>query len=254
MAQIQRQTKLFAAEDYTAVYESYINANFQAYDYDTIRDSMVEYIRTNYPESYTDWVESAEFVSLLDVIARFGHSLAFRVDLNARNNFLSTAEKTESVYKLSEFLGYTPRRNATASGFVKVISVKTNEDVIGNNGTTLAGQEFNFENSTTADNLDNFVNVMNAVFATTNPFGSPTKQVTIAGIQNQFYNLNNTADQLTFSFNGVAQGTSTIFNAYSVDYDTDMKNYVEKNPNPANAFTMLYKNCLLYTSPSPRDS
>lgn len=242
MAQTQRQTKLFAAEDYTAVYESYINANFQAYDYDTIRDSMVEYIRTNYPESYTDWVESAEFVSLLDVIARFGHSLAFRVDLNARNNFLSTADKTESVYKLSEFLGYTPRRNSTASGFVKVISVKTNEDVIGNNGTTLAGQEFNFENSTTADNLDNFVNVMNAIFSSTNPYGSPTKQVTIGGVQNQFYNLNNTSDQLTFSFNGIAQGVSTIFNAYSVDYDTDMKNYVEKDPNPVNAFTMLYKN------------
>ena len=26
------------------------------------------------------------------------------------------------------------------------------------------GQEFNFENSTSADNLDNFINIMNAVF------------------------------------------------------------------------------------------
>ena len=97
MAQAQRQTKLFAAEDYTAVYESYINANLQAYDFDTIRESMVDYIRQNYPESYTDWVESAEFVSLLDVVARFGHALAFRVDINARNNFISTAERTDSI-------------------------------------------------------------------------------------------------------------------------------------------------------------
>ena len=80
MAQIQRQTKLFAAEDYTAVYESYINANFQAYDYDTIRDSMVEYIRTNYPESYTDWVESAEFVSLLDVLMNFKFKVLQKID------------------------------------------------------------------------------------------------------------------------------------------------------------------------------
>ena len=157
MAQVQRQTKLFAAEDYTAVYESYINANFQAYDFDTIRDSMVSYIRDNYPENYNDWVESAEFVSLLDVIARFGHSLAFRVDLNARNNFLSTAERSDSVYKLAEFLGYTPRRNTTANGFVKIVSVKTNEDVIGSSGTTLASQEIQFENSTSQDNLDNLL-------------------------------------------------------------------------------------------------
>ena len=51
MAQKQRQTKLFAAEDYTVAYESYVNANFQAYDYDTIRTAMVEYLRNNYPEN-----------------------------------------------------------------------------------------------------------------------------------------------------------------------------------------------------------
>jgi hypothetical protein len=217
MAQAQRQTKLFAAEDYTAVYESYINANLQAYDFDTIRDSMVSYIRENYPESYNDWVESAEFVSLLDVVARFGHALAFRIDINARNNFISTAERTDSVYKLANFLGYTPRRNTTASGFVKVVSVKTNEDIIGNNGTTLSGQEFNFENSTSADNLDNFINIMNAVFASTNPFGSPQKQVTVDNVVNQFYNFNNTENQVAFNFTGIAQGTQTTFNAYSSD-------------------------------------
>ena len=242
MAQVQRQTKLFAAEDYTAVYESYINANFQAYDFDTIRDSMVSYIRDNYPENYNDWVESAEFVSLLDVIARFGHSLAFRVDLNARNNFLSTAERSDSVYKLAEFLGYTPRRNTTANGFVKIVSVKTNEDVIGSSGTTLASQEIQFENSTSQDNLDNFITVMNAVFASTNPFGSPRKQVIINNVTNQFYNMNNNPQQIAFSFNGLAQGTSTTFNAYSVDYNTDTTRYEERDPDPSGAFTIVYKN------------
>ena len=242
MAQAQRQTKLFAAEDYTAVYESYINANLQAYDFDTIRESMVDYIRQNYPESYTDWVESAEFVSLLDVVARFGHALAFRVDINARNNFISTAERTDSVYKLANFLGYTPRRNSTASGFAKIVSVKTNEDVIGNSGTTLSGQEFNFENSTSADNLDNFINIMNAVFSSTNPFGSPRKQVTVDNVTNQFYNLNNTNNQIAFSFNGIAQGTATTFNAYSVDYNTDTNRYEEKDPDPQASFSLLYKN------------
>ena len=242
MAQVQRQTKLFAAEDYTAVYESYINANLQAYDFDTIRESMVTYIRENYPESYNDWVESAEFVSLLDVVARFGHALAFRIDINARNNFISTAERTDSVYKLANFLGYTPRRNTTASGFAKIVSVKTNEDVIGNNGTTLSGQEFNFENSTSADNLDNFINIMNAIFSSTNPFGSPRKQVTVDNVTNQFYNCNNEPNQIAFNFNGVAQGTQTVFNAYSSDYNTDTLRYEEKDPDPEGAFSILYKN------------
>ena len=45
MAQKTRQNKIFAAEDYTVVYESYVNANFQAFDYDTIREAMVDYVR-----------------------------------------------------------------------------------------------------------------------------------------------------------------------------------------------------------------
>ena len=52
MAQKTRQNKIFAAEDYTVVYESYVNANFQAFDYDTIRESMVDYVRNTYPENY----------------------------------------------------------------------------------------------------------------------------------------------------------------------------------------------------------
>ena len=92
MAQQTRQNKIFAAEDYTVVYESYVNANFQAFDYDTIRTAMVDYVRSTYPENYNDWIESAEFIALLDVVAQFGHNLAYRVDLNARNNFLTTAK------------------------------------------------------------------------------------------------------------------------------------------------------------------
>ena len=71
MTQSVRQSKLFAAEDYTVVYDSYINANFQAYDYTTIRSTMVDYVRAKYPENYNDWIESSEFVALLDLIAGF---------------------------------------------------------------------------------------------------------------------------------------------------------------------------------------
>lgn len=109
MAQRVRQTKLFAAEDYSVVYDAYINANFQAFDFDTIRDSIVDYVRSTYPESFNDWIESNEFVALLDVVSQFGHNLAFRSDLNARDNFLSTSQRQSSVYKLADFLGYKPK-------------------------------------------------------------------------------------------------------------------------------------------------
>lgn len=242
MAQNKRQNKLFAAEDYTIVYESYINANFQAFDYDTIRTTMVEYVRNNYPENYNDWIESAEFVALLDVVAQFGHNLAYRVDLNTRNNFLSTATKQESVFKLAEFLGYSPRRNVPAFGEMKVVSVKTNEAVIGSEGTSLGGQDIRFESTTDVNNIDNFITVMNAVFQSSNNFGSPKKQVMLDGITTQFYDLNNTANQIRFDISGFADGNQVGYNLISVDYDTNTQTIVEKSPDPQSSFGVYYKN------------
>ena len=54
MAQGARQSSLFAAEDFSVIYESFSEANFQAYDFETIRNAMVEYINTNYPENFND--------------------------------------------------------------------------------------------------------------------------------------------------------------------------------------------------------
>ena len=84
----------------------FVNANFQAYDFDSIRESMVSHVRNNYAESYNDWVESAEFVALLDVIAMFAQS-AFPCRLKQPNN-LSTAQRQDSVLKLADFRGYHP--------------------------------------------------------------------------------------------------------------------------------------------------
>jgi hypothetical protein len=242
MAQNIRQTNLFAAEDYTVVYESYVNANFQAYDYDTIRTAMVDYVRNTYPENFNDWIESSEFVAILDLVAQFGHNLAYRVDLNSRNNFLSTATRQESVFRLAEFLGYQPRRNVPAFGEMKVVAVKTNEPVIGSAGTSLGGREIRFESTNNVNNLDDFITVINAVLQVNNQFGSPKKQLILDGVQTQFYDFNNTANQIKFDISGIANGSSTTYNIVNIDYDPEINSVAEKSPDPDNAFGILYKN------------
>jgi len=242
MAQKSRQNKLFAAEDFTVIYESYINANFQAFDYDTIRTAMVDYVRNNYPENYNDWIESAEFVSLLDVVAQFGHNLAYRVDMNARNNFLSTSERQESVYKLAEFLGYQPRRNVPAYGELKVVSVKTNENIIGSDGTSLGGTDIKYEVSNNVSNLDDFITIMNSVLQNSNHYGSPKKSVVINNITTEFYDLNNNPNQFKFDVNGAVLGSSSTFNVISSDYDNTTKSFAEKSPDSAGSFGIYFKN------------
>jgi hypothetical protein len=242
MAQNIRQAKLFAAEDYTVVYESYVNGNFQAYDYDTIRTAMVDYVRNTYPENFNDWIESSEFVAILDLVAQFGHNLAYRVDLNSRNNFLSTATRQESVFKLAEFLGYQPRRNVPAFGEMKLVAVKTNEAVIGSQGTSLGGKEIRFESTNNVNNLDDFITVVNAVMQIGNQFGSPKKQLVLDGVQTQFYDLNNTANQIKFDVTGFAFGSSVTYNIINSDYSAVIDSVTEKDPDPDSAFGIYYKN------------
>ena len=118
MAQGARQSSLFAAEDFSVAYESFSEANFQAYDFETIRNAMVDYISTNYPENFNDYINSSEFIALLELLAFLGHNLAFRADLASRENYLSTAERRESVLRIAEFLGYKRTSNVVSIGYL----------------------------------------------------------------------------------------------------------------------------------------
>jgi len=242
MAQGARQSSLFAAEDFSVVYESFSEANFQAYDYETIRNTMVEYINNNYPENFNDWISSSEFVSLVELMAFLGHNLAFRADLASRENYLSTAERRESALRIAEFLGYTPTRNIIASGYLKVESVRTSEHVYDVDGNSLANQTVQFEDVTDPDTYQNFITIMNAIFQSSSRFGSPYAKFTKNGIQNEIYrtsSVNNTNSQ---TFTGNVNGRSASFSLHSVSYNSTTNTLIEKNPNPYGVIDMLYRN------------
>ena len=143
MSSTNRQNRLLLAEDWKKVYQSFRNAEFKSYDFDNLRRTMINYIRQNYPEDFNDYIESSEYLALIDLIAFLGQNIAFRVDLNARENFLELAERRESVLRLARLLSYNPKRNQTANGLLKFESVSTSEDIVDSNGTNLSNQTFN---------------------------------------------------------------------------------------------------------------
>ena len=120
MATTSRQNSLLVNQDWTKIYESFRSADFQAYDFQTLRKAMLDYLRLYYPEDFNDFTESSEYIALIDLIAYMGQSLAFRTDLNARENFIDTAERRDSILKLAKLVSYIPKRNQTANGYFKV--------------------------------------------------------------------------------------------------------------------------------------
>ena len=130
MSSTNRQNRLLLTEDWERVYQSYRNAEFKSYDFDTIRRTLINYLRQNYPEDFNDYIESSEYLALIDMIAFLGQNIAFRIDLNARDNFLELSERRESILRLARLLSYNVRRNQAANGILKIDTVTTTENII----------------------------------------------------------------------------------------------------------------------------
>ena len=242
MAKTTRQTAIFGAEDWKKLYRTYKEADFQSYDFETLRKSMVDYLRLYYPETFNDYTESSEFVALLDLMAFMGQGLAFRNDLNTRENFLDTAERRDSVTKLAKLVGYTPKRNLNGNGFLKVTAVSTTESVLDYNNFNLSGITINWNDVTNPDWLEQFNAIMNASMIDSQRFGRPANSNQILGVTTDEYQINTTPNTMPVaSFSSEVDGISMDFeivSGTSVD-----KTYVyEQSPQPGGAFNVLYKN------------
>jgi hypothetical protein len=245
-----RQSQLFAAEDWQVIYTAFSQVNFNAYDFPTIRSAMVNYIRLNYPEDFNDWIESSEFVALIDLLAYLGQSLAFRMDLNTRENFLETATRRDSVFRLARMLSYQPQRSIPASGLLKITSIVTDQPVYDSNGQNLQNISIVWNDQNNPDWYEQFILVMNATLNPTNPFGNPTSSGIVNGIPTSIYEMNNTSipsSVIPFTAN-VTGNTINMelananFNSGSTVNLTNAGNFYEIDPDPLNSWNVIYQN------------
>ncbi len=251
VSQQQRQKQLFAAEDWQVIYTAFTQVNFNAYDFNTIRSAMVSYIRLNYPEDFNDWIESSEFVAIIDLLAYISTSLAFRMDLNTRENFLDTAQRRESIFRLARMLNYQPQRNITSTGLLKVSQVVTNQDVFDANGINLKNVPVNWNDQNNPDWYEQFILILNASFNNTNYFGSPAKSGIVDGIQTDLYALNNTPIPTgVVPFNTSVAGNNMQFEVVNPDFFTTESTatqlgntgyFTERSPNPLNNWYVIYR-------------
>jgi hypothetical protein len=240
MSANDRQSRLLVAEDWKRIYQSFRNADFQSYDFDNLRRTMINYLRQNYPEDFNDYIESSEYLALIDMIAFLGQNLSFRIDLNARENFLETAERRESVLRLARMLSYNPRRNQAANGLLKFDTIKTTENLLDSNGLNMAGITVKWNDQTNTNYFEQFVKIMNSALPISNSIGNPLKSALIADVQTQKYRLNATnTGTAIYPFTKRIEGVSTGFEIVSTDMSTD--EIFEEAPLPGNSPAFLFR-------------
>ena len=239
---VNRQQNLFAAEDWKIAYKAYSEIDFQAYDFDTIRGALVGYIQTNYPENFNDYIESSEFIAIVEMLAYLSQSLAFRMDVNTRENFLETAESRDSVFKLARMLGYNPKRNIPSSGLMKITSVKTTEPLIDSLGNDLNNRTVYWDDANNPNSYEQFITIMNAAMSKTNRFTSPIKDGTISGVSTELYQLNTPmGSPIVYNFDINVSGANKPFNIVNPDFQ-DNSHFYERHPDPTNLFNLIYRN------------
>lgn len=79
------------AEVWEKVYDAFQQINFAAWDYNTIKQSLLDYVKVYKPEDFNDYIESSEFITILELFAYVGELLSYRLDINAHENFITTA-------------------------------------------------------------------------------------------------------------------------------------------------------------------
>jgi hypothetical protein len=237
-----RQTNLFGVEDWKKLYTTFTEADFQAYDFETIRKVMVDYLRTYYAEDYNDFIESSEFIALLDLIAFQAQSLAFRTDLNARENFLDTAERKDSILRLVKQLNYNPNRNKAANGILKVQSISTTESVIDYTSTNLAQTSIVWNDPSNPNWASQFSLVLNAAMSSGQRIGKPFASKNINGITTEQYNIAvPTTVQAVFPFSSLINDVATSFEVVSASI-TNSDAILENDPGSFGNFGMIFQN------------
>jgi hypothetical protein len=241
MASVDRQNKLIAAEDWKKIYQSFKNADFKSYDFDNLRRTMITYLRENYPEDFNDYVESSEYLALIDLIAFLGQNLAFRFDLNARDNFLELAERRESVLRLARLLSYNPKRNQPANGLLKFTSISTTESVIDSNGRDLSNQTIVWNDSANGNWYEQFIKVINASLPETSQFGKSTDSAVISGVPCEQYRFNASNTEVPiYGFSKNIDGRNIDFEVVSTSFAGSQSIY-EEPPFPTNSLAFLYR-------------
>lgn len=230
---------VYSAETWEKVYQAFDKVNFAAYDYDTIKESLLQYIKLYYAEQFNDYIESSEFIAILEMFSYIAEQLAYRIDMMSHENFITTAQRKQNILRLAKLISYKASRNIPARGLVKLTSISTSEQIFDSQGNNLRNFTVTWNDPNNPLWKEQFFLIMNRVL--TGKFGQPQKSFQIGDVLMQLYTFNNDTESFK---NGVVPftadtGTET-FNMEIVPSDLDENGPFERMPDINSQMSIIY--------------
>ena len=84
-------------------------------DFNTLRNSLIQYSKTYFPNTYNDFTETSTGMLFMEMAAYVGDVLSFYLDNQIQETFIQKARQTTNLYALAYSLGYVPKITTVAS-------------------------------------------------------------------------------------------------------------------------------------------
>ncbi len=230
------------AETWSKVYTAFQDINFTAWDFDSVKKSLLDYLKTYYPEeSFNDYIESSELIAQIEIFAYICELFAYRLDLNAHESLITQASRKDSILELARLISYNASRNIGGKALVKITSVSTTEHVFDSYGNDLANTQIIWNDQNNNLWKDQFLTIMNLVLS--QQFGTlaPSDIIQIENIVFELYDFNN--NPLTnnvLRYNASVSGSTYPMEIVSCDLNGNGP--YERRPETGMSLSCLYLN------------
>ena len=83
-------------------------------DFGQFRENLIEYSKTYFPTTYTDFNESSPGMMFIEMASYLGDVLGYYIDDTLKESLMTTAEDKANIMALSQYLGYKPKVTSPA--------------------------------------------------------------------------------------------------------------------------------------------
>lgn len=94
------------------------NINYLNKDFSSIKSDLINYAKTYFPNTYSDFNETSPGMMMMEMSAYVGDVLSFYIDQQFKEMLLPTIEERRNLLLLSKSLGYKPK--ATVPAFARL--------------------------------------------------------------------------------------------------------------------------------------
>lgn len=85
------------------------NVNYTNQDFWSMKTRLIEYIRQNFDQEFSDFVESSLAMMLIENWAFIADTLSFKIDQLANEMFIDSVTELENAFRLAKLVGFQPQ-------------------------------------------------------------------------------------------------------------------------------------------------